>query len=135
MQLLSILADVIGIAGAFFALFAWWQARQVRSALQREQLRQRKKVTIVLSHGSEQYEIPIQLQRAEITRAEVLGVLGMLPMKERGKRFSIGFISTRDFLDEINEIIISEGDRRLRIPCQKEEFEQFDLVAFQRKTP
>ena len=135
MQLLSILADVIGIAGAFFALFAWWQARQVRSALQREQSRQRKKVTIVLSHGSEQYEIPIQLQRAEITRAEVLGVLGMLPMKERGKRFSIGFISTRDFLDEINEIIISEGDRRLRIPCQKEEFEQFDLVAFQRKTP
>ena len=134
MEWLSSTADMIGILGAVFALFAWWQARQLRATLAHEQQRQRKKVTLVLAHGAELYELPIELQRAEITRAEVMGVLGMLPMKVPRTRFSIGYVSTKDFLDDINDIVTSEGDRRLRIPCQKEEFEQFDLVAFQRKT-
>lgn len=132
MPWLSFIADVVGVLGAVFALLAWTQAQRLQQNFEREQQRQQKKVTIVLAHGPEQYELPIQLQRAELTRSEVMGVLGMIPMKERGKRFSIGFVSTKDFLDKINEIIKSDGDQRLLIPCQKVEYEQFDFVAFRK---
>ena len=133
MEYLSTAADIIGILGAVFALFAWRKARQVQQELRHEQQRQQKKVTVVLQCGAKERELPIQLQRAELTRAEVMGILGMLPMKERGKRFSIDSVSTRDFLERINDIITSDGDRRLIIHCQQAEFDQFDFDAFGRK--
>ncbi len=134
-QWLGSAADIIGILGALFALLAWLQARQVQKQFEREQQRQQKKVTVVLSHGGEKFEFPVQIQRAALTRSEILGIIGMVPMKDRGKRFTIGYLSTRDFSDEINEIGRSDGDRQLTIPCQKEEFEQFDFTHLQRKSP
>jgi len=62
-----------------------------------------------------------RLCRAEITRAEILGRLGMILMKLRGCRFS------PEFLRRLNEIIQGSEDTVLTIPCTQQEFEQFDL--------
>ena len=127
MQYLSTIADSIGILGAIFALFAWLKARQIQQEFQAEQQRQNRKITVILNYGPKPLELPVQIRRVELTRAEILGRIGMLPMKNPGARFSLGYINKPDFLQRIYEITGSTGDTILTIPCTKEEFEQFDL--------
>jgi hypothetical protein len=75
--------------------------------------------------------LPIELRRAELTRAEILGRIGMIPMKEKGKRFSLEYLNTSKFLRRINEIIEGHGDSDLVIPCTEEELNQFDYRKIQ----
>lgn len=127
MQWLSSIADLVSIVGALFALLAWIQTRQVRKDLARERQRQQRKVTVVLQHGADRLELPVELRRAELTRAEVLGRIGMLPMRTHGARFHLGYLNNPGFFRQINDIMDGTSDATLTIPCQKEEFEQFAL--------
>lgn len=127
MEWLSTTADLIGILGALFALFAWLKARQVQQELAHEQQRQRRKITVALSYGARSIELPVQIRRAELTRAEVLGRIGMLPMRSPGARFSLSATNTPEFLRRIDEIAGGDGDTTLSIPCTQAEFEQFAL--------
>ncbi len=70
----------------------------------------------------------MELRRAELTRAEILGRLGMIPMKTKGSRFSLSYLNKPEFLAQINQIMDGSGDAVLTIPCTQEEFEQFDLT-------
>lgn len=116
------------ILGAIFALMAWIKAHNVQKQLQQEKERQSKNVVVTLSYGLKKIELPVELRRAELTRAEILGRLGMLPMKEKGKRFSIGYLSTPEFLQQLNQIVEGFGNGVLSISCTEQEFDQFDLV-------
>ncbi len=127
LQWLSFIADLIGILGAIFALFAWQQARQIRQVQAQELARQNKLVRVTLHHGGRKIELPVRLRRAELSRAEILGRIGMLPMKDKGKRFSIAYVNTPEFLQQINQIIDGTTDSTLTIACTEEEFQQFDL--------
>lgn len=133
MELLSPIADVVGILGAFFALFAWIKARQVRQILEKERWRQNELVKVILSYGAEKLELPVALRREELTRAEILGRLGMIPMKTKGQRFSLGYLNTAGFLEQITQILNGSRGTTLIISCTEEEFHQFDLESF-RKT-
>ncbi len=126
MQWIGYAADIIGILSALFALLAWLTSRKLRKEIAREKKRQNHKVKVVLRYGADSLDLPVELRRLELTRAELLGRLGMLPMKIKGSRFSLGYLSTREFLQQINRISESEGDTILIIPCDKDEFEQFD---------
>lgn len=127
MQNLGLIADIIGILGALFALFAWTQSLSVKRELKRERNRINKKVTLILNHGDQKVELPVELRRAELSRAEILGRLGMIPMKEKGKRFSLRYLNTPEFLRQLNQVIDNEGDAILSISCSKEEIKQFDI--------
>jgi hypothetical protein len=127
METISRIADILSIFGAAFALLAWWQARRIRQELKRETARLNNKVTIKLVYGGHEIELPVELQRGELTRAELLGRLGMIPMKNKGSRFSLAYTNTPDFLREINRIKNADGIGVLIIPCEKDEFEQFDV--------
>jgi hypothetical protein len=127
MQWLSLLADVIGILGGIFALFAWLQSREVSKQLAAERHRKDKKIRVVLSYGGDELELPVEIRRADFTRAEILGRLGMIPMKEKGQRFVLTHLNTPEFLRRINEIADGSEASTLSIPCTREEFKQFDL--------
>lgn len=132
MEWLGSTADVIGILGAVFALLAWIQSRQVGKKIEQEKQRQNRNITIILRSGRQRIELPVGILRAEFTRAEILGRIGMIPMKGRNlenknKRFSLGYINEPEFFRRINEIIVSDGDTVLEIPCTEEEFDQFDF--------
>lgn len=127
MEWLSAIADVIGILGAIFALFAWLKSLQIQRELRREQQRLRQQIKVVLSYGPQTLALPVHIRRSELTRAEVLGRIGMLPMQTPGARFSLGATSTPEFLRRLDEIVDADGDTTLTIPCTKEEFEQFAL--------
>ena len=124
---ISLIADIIGIFGAVFALFAWLQARQLKKEYEAEKARQHKKIQVVLQHGAQQIELPVELLRDELTRSEILGRIGMIPTKKPGKRFSIASLNTPEFLKQLNQIIIGSGEGILSISCTEEEIDQFDL--------
>ena len=127
LEIMGIVANILGIAGAMFAAGAWLKTRWIQREMQAEKARQNKKVKIVLQHGGQSHELPVELRRTELTRSEILGRLGMVPMKVRSKRFSIAYLNTDKFLRRINEIMAGTTDAILEISCTREEFEQFDL--------
>jgi hypothetical protein len=128
--IIGLVADGIGILGAVFALYAAIQAHFIRREQQQERQRQNEKVDVKLNHGGEELELPIELRRADVTRAEVLGRIGMIPMKEQGRRFSLKYLSNPDFLKQIDQIAEGKGENVLTISCNKEEFNQFDLPTY-----
>jgi hypothetical protein len=131
MEQISLIADIVGILGAVFALLAWVQAGQINKKIEQEQRRQNKRINVILRNGMQPLELPIELRRAELTRAEILGRIGMIPMKEKGKRFSLGYLNTPEFLRRINELTEGHRDSVLEIPCTEEELNQFDYRKMQ----
>jgi hypothetical protein len=134
MEWLSFASNVIGVLGGVFAFFAWIQASRLRKDAQRELLRQNAQVKIILEHGDNRYELPVPIRRAELSRAELLGRLGMIPVRkkvtndEEQKRFSIEHLNSAEFFVRLDEIILSSGNETLVIPCTTDEFEQFALT-------
>lgn len=127
MPLISTVADIIGIMGAIFALFAWIQTQRLKQSYDREIQRQNRRIHIALQHGSTSFELPVSIRRAELTRSEVLGRIGMVPQKEPKTRFNINYLNTKQFQQQMDRILQTSGDESLIIPCTAEEFEQFDL--------
>ncbi len=128
----SIVADIIGILGGVFAFLAWIQASRLRRDAEQERQRQNARIKVILSYGAKKYELPVDIRRAELTRSELLGRLGMIPIKkdEEGneqKRFLISHLNSKEFFERLNELIIGDRSDVLIIPCKQEEFDQFEI--------
>ncbi len=125
------IADIIGVLSAIFALFAWGNTIRIRQDQKREQdrLSQKVRLTLKAKDTEEFIELPGEMRRAEVTRAEVLGWVGMLPMMEskKGKRFDIAYTNSADFLRQLSEVQTGNGDVVFIIQCTKEELNQFDV--------
>lgn len=83
-------------------------------------------------YGGQAYELPVDIRRTELTRSELLGRLGMVPVKkdEKGneqKRFSISYLNSKEFFERLSQLVLGTGSDALVIPCKKEEYEQFDI--------
>ena len=117
--LLNLSSELLSVGLLFFIM---------RLTIDKALTHQNEKIAVVLCYGSERIELPVELRRAEFTRAEILGRVGMIPMKDKGKRFSIKHFNTPDFLRAINTVAESEAEGSIfSIPCDEEEFSQFDL--------
>ena len=127
MEWLGIAADVIGIAGAVFAFLAWLVSLNTARKAKLEEKRQNKKILVQLRSGSSYFDLLVPLRRSELTRAEVLGRVGMLPLKDPSKRFSIRYLNSPEFLKRLNEIIGGDGSPTLEISCDLQELQQFDV--------
>jgi hypothetical protein len=110
-----------------FALLAWFNTIRIRRDQRREQQRLDEKVRLRLSNREETrlIDLPGAMRRAEVTRAEVLGWIGMLPMKVKGKRYEIAYINEADFLDQLSQVQTGRGETLLRIYCSSQELAQF----------
>lgn len=124
---LSNVADVIGVAGGFFALMAWMQTHRLRRELEKERQRQSRKIRVELTNGARSISVPVEFRRSEFTRSEIQGRLGVIPMKKKGTRYSLDFLNTPEFLRRIEEIGNDQGDSVLIIPVTNEELTQFDI--------
>ena len=106
--------------GGIFATLAWLKLRAL------DRLDEPVAVFLSLTSGEQKIELPLQMRRRDLTRAEFLGRMGMIPMKEKGKRFALRYLFTPEFISGINEV--ADGKTSvLEIPCSKEEIDQFDL--------
>ncbi len=126
LSLTGTIADTLALISAVFAVGAFVQSRRARTEAQRERDRMNERVNIALrlTDNSREIRLPVALRRADVTRAELLGRLGMLPMAERGKRFAINHLNTNEFLLRIDEIRNGNNDE-LVIPCSADEINQF----------
>lgn len=131
MELFNFIAGLCSVIGLVLAGIAAYQSYKQRQETHEEKkrLNQKIKVTLLLTDGNKQLEspLPVELRRGELSRAELLGRLGMIPMKEKGKRFTLKYTNTKAFLGELGRVQQSSGQSILVIPCSKEEIEQFDL--------
>lgn len=128
LEIVGIIANIIGIVTAIFSVSIWIKTRWIQQEMQEEKERKNRRITVRLQHGTRSYELPVDLRRAELTRSEIMGRLGMIPMKDKSKRFDLPYTNDPEFLRRINEIIDGKGDSVLTIPCLEEEFDQFDII-------
>lgn len=124
---IGLIADIIGILGATFAVGAWWQSRQIKMELDAEKMRQQKTIRIVLSYGDKKIELPVPLLRSELTRQEILGRIGMIPTKNPKERYEIRYLNTLEFWQQLTQVMEGGGDGIFTISLQKGELDQFDL--------
>lgn len=134
-EIWSLLADSLGVIGAFFAFGAWVMTTRISKVVRDDKKRKEKLVAIKLKTDSgDTYELPVKLRGDEISRAEVLGRVGMLPIDKdnaidlgRQPRFAIKSTSEDGFMEHLGKIIESTEDTELVIHCSETEFKQFDF--------
>ncbi len=94
-------------------------------------------ITILLrtEKGEGEIELPAKIRRRDFTRAEVLGRIGMVPLKDpKENGFRIAYTNAPEFIENIHAIYESEGNAQLIITCTREELEQFDVFNPSRET-
>ncbi len=128
-QSFGLIADLVGILGAVFALLAWvWSIwNMVRANKERKRLRQRIPVILKSRESKHSLELPVHFRREELSRQELMGRIGMIPMKEKGARFEIRYTHEPDFLKAINRAKESSVSEPLVIFCSDKEIDQFDV--------
>jgi len=89
-------------------------------------------IQIVLDVDGKEYRVDeLKLLRKFFTRAEILGVLGMIQNDSTG-RFDFKYLSDFEFLDQINDIQKGKKDKMI-IKLNKDEFNKFFSKYFQGK--
>lgn len=127
-ELIGSIGDFLGFFGSVAAIAAWVHLVLMKNERTREEARRNQKVKIKLhlTDGDRTIVLPIPIRRHEITRAEMLGRLGMVQMKEGGKRFSLSHIGTPQFLEDLEEIFTGTKTE-LVIPASEAEIDQFKV--------
>lgn len=89
----SFFADVLSVLGAAFAFFAWLQAKVNGRQITREKERMNCQIKVILKVDEplRQIVLPVHLRRYELTRAELLGRIGMIPRKNKGNFFALSY--------------------------------------------
>lgn len=124
---IGLVADVIGIVGAFTATGALWQL--LKNKKEKKRLNQIVSVVLQCTKDDRKIKPLMVVRRKDITRAELQGILGTIKLADpKQSRYTLSHINTRSFWEDIERLQASdnkEGDT-LEIPCTVEEIEQFD---------
>jgi hypothetical protein len=114
-------ANLSGLIAAVFSVAIWVNLR-LTARRQAEEV----EVKLRLESGQREHVLPLAIVRRDIGRAELLGRIGMLPMRQKGARFSLGTLGSPSFMRDLNRVIECTSST-LVIPCTEEEFDQFDF--------
>ncbi|MFH1235936.1 MAG: hypothetical protein V1685_03285 [Parcubacteria group bacterium] len=124
MGILEVVGHVSNMAGAIGGIVAAIGVAKMLAS-QRKQAG-KVEVRLVLPGEDRSVVLPLELLRRDVSRAELLGRIGMLPMRNKGARFSIRAFSTSAFMRALNEVVEGQTST-LQIPATSEELEQFEL--------
>lgn len=75
--------------------------------------------------------LPCNIRRKNLTRAELQGLLGMLPMKEKGKRYELGGLNRMDFFTSLEKAQVSRDIHEVSILCSSDDLMQFDKAKLE----
>lgn len=124
MTTLEIIGNVSNFFGTFggLAAIALWLGQRRAKKLAEVTV----KVCLRIEAEGREIVLPLEIIRRDVSRAELLGRIGSIPMRKPGTRFALRNIGTPAVMREINRV--SRGETNLlAIPASIEEVEQFDL--------
>jgi hypothetical protein len=116
------LGTIIGIISAMIAAL---NTVILRRETKRQWQKENEQIRVILRSDTREIPLPVELQRGGLTRAELLGLIGMLPMQEKGKRFELYFLHTHEFSQRLAMVRNSDVDFEFVVQCSEEELEQF----------
>lgn len=118
---LSWVANILQVAGAVFAALVWFNQRRTERTAGSI-----VSVLLTIEGEGKEFPLPLEIVRRDVSRAELLGRIGMLPMRQKGARFSLRALSSPAFMRAMNEVVAGRS-ATLRVPCTREELEQFEI--------
>lgn len=116
--ILDLIANLVGVFGIPFAvwrLYTNWQEEKRRQ--------QPISVELFCDETDTVIQLPVNVKRANFSRAELLGYLGMV--SKTGNRYDLSHLSNQAFFEELQRIQNSPNPETLRIPCSPREIAQF----------
>jgi len=128
---------VLGLASSLGAGFAWWNTGKIKKNVKKEKARLNAPIQIkivdVENTANRAIDLPGDLRRGDLTRAELLGYIGMIPIDKKlnRTRFELCYPSTSDFFDNLQRVQKSSGEDILEVKCTSEEYDQFDFKALE----
>ncbi len=116
---LGSLANVIGFFGIIFTasvtFINWRKDKQMQQEIRIELFCKERDLLISL---------PVNIQRKNFSRAEVLGYLGMIVVS--GTRYELKYTGELAFFEELQRIQNAKTPEKLIIPCSPSEITQFE---------
>ncbi len=106
-------------------VIAAWSAWKLRRETKRQWQKENEQIRVILRSETREIALPVELQRGGLTRAELLGLIGMLQMREKGKRFELCFLHTHEFSQRLAMVRNSDVDFEFVVQCSEEELDQF----------
>lgn len=121
--------DILDKIGIFAAVASIFVSLSIRFYLWRKEKQDNALIDIHLYCPEPEITIRLQgqIRRKNLTRAEVQGLLGILPMKDKGKRYELQALNQKAFFDALEEAQVNTNIYELVIACTSQELEQFDL--------
>jgi hypothetical protein len=115
-------STITGLASTAVSVAIWlklqWQTRFDE---------QRIVISLVIPDTDKRITLPCRVERKHLTRAEVQGILGTIPMIEEKPRYSIKFFNSREFYSRLESAQDVKSQDELLIDCTEAEIKQFDL--------
>jgi hypothetical protein len=111
----------IPAATAAAAAAGWWNTWRMRAQAAEALRLSRERITIRLAaHGTTPYDLPYQPTRAELSRAELLGILGICSRVPRYDLPVSPVVTSTSWTD-----VVEGSERVLVIPCSLTQLSQF----------
>ena len=119
---LEFVSNILGVVSVAVSTAVY-----VKMKLDERKSNQKVDIKLVLQDGSYEVSIPLPMLRKDISRAEVLGRLGMLPLVDKKQRFfSVAYMANPALIENIIDCQLGKSDV-ITIICTREEIEQFDF--------
>lgn len=119
---IALIADIVGILGAIAAVVAAIQARNIHQRLRLEEQRGNQRIKIILQNGEKTLELPAPIRRKDLSRAELLGRIGMI---KPATRFQLESLNTQKFFDDLDTVVNSSDQMTLTISLTDSDYQQF----------
>ena len=112
---------VVGVVTGMITVFIW-----IHLIMRESKYNQLIAISLYVPSNGFKATLPGKIRRKNLTRAELQGLLGMLPMKVAKDRYVLSVLNTADFFQILEEAQISREIDEINIICDASEIAQFD---------
>ena len=145
-QDIGLIADLIAILGIPWAGYQIYtgrkEAKEINEKREKEEQRKNDEISILLEEtGGKERKIILanKVRRDILTRGEVLGRLGTIPIKPtvsgqtpQQNRFQIHYTSSAEFIEAVDKLYVSTKVQ-FTILCKTQEIDQFDVGEMKKR--
>lgn len=127
--IIGTIGAIVGIGSAISSAYFSWRNLVER---REQEVINNQRIAITLIALNERYKLPASIRREELTRPEVLGRIGMIPLTPEAKekqngRFDLPVTNTPEFIEAIARVREDVAQYELEIHCKADALKQFDL--------